>query len=116
MPAPRLALALLVLLLAGCAGSPWQPDVLSVRNARDAAVLVDVQVLDAEGAVIHAESVSLAPREAREISLSRLSGPHVLVATVGEETARQEVRLERIREYLNVEVGDTLQLHVLHGD
>lgn len=113
-PAHLLVLALLVVPLTGCASV--RPDVLQVFNETDGAVSVRV-LIEQEGKNVTWMHVAMDGRGPQTFEVGRLSGPHRVQVDHANETHERPVRLERIKEYVQVYVmQDDVRIVVLHGD
>lgn len=119
----RASLPLLLVLasapLAGCVGTGGSesPDELVVHNSRAAAVDVRVLLVDGAGAELVNETFPVAAGSQASRVLARLEGSHTVRVRVGDESHEQAVRLEKVRDYVNVVVSPgRLGVNVVHGD
>lgn len=112
-------LLILSLATSGCVstGGSGRPDELVVRNSREFPVDVQVVVRDAAGAEVASETFRVAARGQEARPIGQLEGAHVVHVTMGEAVHEQGIRLEPMRDYVNVAVMPSgLGVNVLHGD
>lgn len=109
----------LSLMTTGCVLSPgWnQPDELALTNGRTTEVTALVTIHDGTGREVVNLTMTAPPGSTTTEVMERLSGTHLVRVSIGSETKEQQVRLETVRDYVNVYVeAGTIGIATIHGD